>query len=172
MNRVIGILAFLAYLAAIVAANWAVATIGVIAVGFGLVAPAAILFAGLGFTLRDITHTMLGRGWALLAIALGAGLSLLVSTPALALAAAAAFGTSELLDMLIYTPLADRGKFGSAVIASNTLGLVVDSVIFLALAFGSMEFLLGQIVGKFWVTLATLPVAVPLLKKVRARAKR
>lgn len=170
MNKAIGFMAFVAYLLAIVAANWAVVKFGMIPVGFGLVAPAAILFAGLGFTLRDIAHTALGRAWTFLAIALGATLSLLVATPALALAAAAAFGASELLDMFVYGPLAKRRKFAIGILASNLVGLVVDSAIFLSLAFGGLEFLSGQILGKTWVTLATLPFAVPLLRAVRKRA--
>jgi hypothetical protein len=43
------------------------------------------------------------------------------------------------------------------VIASSMAGLVVDSVIFLWVAFHSFEFLLGQIVGKAWMVLASLP---------------
>ena len=50
-------------------------------------------------------------------------------------------------------------------ILSNTVGLVVDSMLFLAIAFGSQEFLAGQIVGKAWMTL----LAVPLLLVVRRR---
>ncbi len=44
-----------------------------------------------------------------------------------------------------------------AVLASSAVGLVVDSVVFLYLAFGSLEFLLGQVLGKGWMVLAALP---------------
>ena len=37
------------------------------------------------------------------------------------------------------------------------VGLVVDSVIFLWLAFSSLEFLWGQVIGKAWMVLASLP---------------
>ena len=37
------------------------------------------------------------------------------------------------------------------------VGLVVDSIVFLWLAFGSLDFLLGQIVGKAWMVLASIP---------------
>ena len=40
-----------------------------------------------------------------------------------------------------------------AVIASGLAGSVVDSAIFLSLAFGSIEFLAGQVLGKFWMSL-------------------
>ena len=41
---------------------------------------------------------------------------------------------------------------------SSFAGLVVDSIVFLYLAFGSLDFLLGQIVGKAWMVLLTIPV--------------
>jgi hypothetical protein len=34
---------------------------------------------------------------------------------------------------------------------------LIDSAIFLTLAFGSLEFLVGQVVGKTWVTLLAVP---------------
>jgi hypothetical protein len=51
-----------------------------------------------------------------------------------------------------------------AVAASSAVGLVVDSIVFLWLAFGSLDFLLGQILGKAWMVLAALP-AVSLLRR-------
>jgi queuosine precursor transporter len=43
------------------------------------------------------------------------------------------------------------------VLASSLVGLVVDSVIFLELAFGSLQYLPGQVVGKAWMVLLALP---------------
>jgi uncharacterized PurR-regulated membrane protein YhhQ (DUF165 family) len=63
--------------------------------------------------------------------------------------------------MAVYTPLEDR-SFTGAVVLSNTVGAVVDSVLFLSLAFGSLEFLRGQVVGKMWMTAAALPVVLLL----------
>ena len=145
----------LAYLGTIVAANWAITEFGVIPVGFGLLAPAGVLFAGLAFTLRDLLHETGGRWAVLAAIAAGAGLSFAVASPALAAASAAAFGLSEALDWAVYEPLRRR-RWLTAVAVSNVIGLVVDSVLFLWLAFGSLAFLPGQIVGKGWVTLAAI----------------
>ena len=78
--------------------------------------------------------------------------------PAFALASGVAFLVSELADLAVYTPLERRSWIG-AVALSNTVGLVVDSMLFLALAFGSQEFLAGQVVGKAWMTLARCPGA-------------
>ena len=44
-----------------------------------------------------------------------------------------------------------------AVIASSLAGLIVDSVVFLSLAFGSLDYLAGQIVGKSWAVLISIP---------------
>ena len=115
--------------------------------------------------LRDLTQDTLGRGWVVVAIVLGAALSALVS-PDFALASGLAFLFSESADFLVYTPLRERGWIG-AVTASNIVGLVVDSALFLWLAFNSLEFLPGQIVGKAWMT--ALAVAVLWLWRRGAR---
>lgn len=153
-----------AYIGTIVAANWAVSTYGPIPVGFGLVAPAGVLFAGLAFTLRDLLHEAVGWAWTVGAILVGTAVSIVVTGPGLALAAGAAFLTSELADFAVYSPLR-RHRWLLAVAASNVVGLVVDSGLFVWLAFGSMAFLPGQIIGKTWMTLA----AVAALAAIRAR---
>lgn len=159
----LGVLALLAYVGTIFAANWAVDHYGVVPVGFGLMAPAAVYFVGLAFTLRDLVQESLGLAFVLLAIVVGAAVSALVS-PSLALASGVAFGVSELADLAIYTPLRERNWIG-AVVASNVVGVVVDSLIFLWLAFHSLAFLKGQIVGKLWMT----ALAVAVLTAARRR---
>lgn len=144
------------YILTIVAANWAIATFGVVPVGFGLMAPAGVYFAGLAFTFRDLVQERFGRLWTLGAILAGAGLSVLVS-PQFALASGAAFLFSELADFAVYTPLRERHWLG-AVVASNVVGFVADSALFLSLAFGSLTFLPGQVVGKAWMTLLAVAV--------------
>lgn len=140
----------LAYIGTIFAANWAIATFGLVPAGFGLMAPAGVYFAGLAFTLRDLTQDRLGRDWTVGAILAGAGLSWWVS-PRFALASGVAFLVSELADFAVYTPLRSKG-WTRAVVASNLVGLTLDSVLFLSLAFGSLAYLPGQIVGKAWMT--------------------
>lgn len=139
-----------AYIATIFAANWSIATFGLVPVGFGLMAPAGVYFVGLAFTFRDLAHEAVGRKGVVAAILLGAALSAVVS-PQFALASGAAFLLSELADLAVYTPLRDRGWL-RAVVLSNIVGLVIDSALFLMLAFGSLDFLSGQIVGKLWMT--------------------
>ena len=151
------------YIATIIAANWAVAAFGLVPVGFGLLGPAGVYFAGLTFTLRDLTQDSLGRRWTLVAILGGTLLSAVVS-PSLAVASGIAFLFSELADFAVYTPLREKHWLG-AVAASNVVGLTMDSALFLWLAFGSLEFLPGQIVGKLWMTL----LAVAALWVIRRR---
>jgi uncharacterized PurR-regulated membrane protein YhhQ (DUF165 family) len=93
-----------AYVATIAAANWAISRFGAIPVGFGLVAPAGVYFAGLAFTLRDLGQDLAGRVAVVLAILAGSALSwLLADSLQLATASAVAFALSELVDFGIYT---------------------------------------------------------------------
>lgn len=154
------------YAGTILGANWALLTFGMVPVGFGLLAPAGVYFAGLTFTLRDLTQDALGRRWTLVAVVAGAGLSAALS-PQLALASGAAFLLSETADLLVYSPLRRRHWVG-AVVASNTVGLVIDSALFLLLAFGSLAFLPGQVAGKAWMTAS----AAALLWAWRSRRER
>jgi uncharacterized PurR-regulated membrane protein YhhQ (DUF165 family) len=145
-----GVIWLLAYIGTIVAANFAITAWGLVPVGLGLVAPAGVYFAGLAFTFRDLTQDALGRRWTFGAILAGAALSSVLS-PQLALASGGAFLVSETADLLVYSPLRERHWLG-AVALSNTVGLVLDSALFLWLAFGSLDFLAGQLVGKAWMT--------------------
>ena len=80
----------------------------------------------------------------------------------LVVASGIAFLLSELVDFSVYTPL-QRRRLILAVVASSVIGLVVDSVVFLWLAFGSLGYLPGQVVGKLWAVL----IAVPLVRLLR-----
>lgn len=152
------------YVGTVFASNAAIELFGIVPVGFGLMAPAAVYFVGLAFTLRDLAHEALGRGAVVAAIGVGAALSALVN-PALGLASGVAFLASEMADLAVFEPMRQRGWL-KAVAASNAVGLVVDSAIFLWLAFGSFEFLAGQVVGKAWMTV----LAVVAMWFVRRRA--
>lgn len=156
-----------AYIATVPLANWTLATFGLIPVpGTDLLAPAGVYWAGLAFTLRDLTQEQLGRRATIVAIFVGAGLSAFVS-PQLALASGAAFLLSELADLAVYTPLRQK-RWLLAVFISNIVGLIIDSALFLWLAFGSLEFLAGQIVAKTYVTI----LAVFVLGMLRYQRRR
>lgn len=144
------------FIATIFGANWAIETYGLVPVGPDLIAPAGVYFAGLAFTFRDLAQDRVGRLWIVGAIVVGALISGLVSTK-FAMASGVAFLVSELLDFAVYTPLRRRNWIG-AVVASNIVGLVADSIVFLTLAFGSLQYLPGQVVGKAWMTLLAVAV--------------
>jgi uncharacterized PurR-regulated membrane protein YhhQ (DUF165 family) len=147
------------------AANWMIGHVGtacppqgpcLVPVAPGLMAPSGVLMIGLALVLRDLVQRRLGLTAALGAIALGAALSALLAPPAIVVASAMAFLLSELADLFVYTPL-QRRSFVLAVTLSSLIGLVVDSAVFLYLAFGSLDFLAGQVVGKAWMVLLALP---------------
>jgi len=164
--------AVLAYLATIVLANWLTATYGLVPVGFGLVATAGTYAAGFAFVARDAVQDAAGRAWVFVALAAGAVLSWWLSTPALAVASAVAFGLSELADMAVYTPLRRKGYVRAAV-ASNLVGSVVDTLLFLWLAgFGLAPLVVaGQLVGKAWVTVAVVVLVVIARAVLRHRVR-
>jgi uncharacterized PurR-regulated membrane protein YhhQ (DUF165 family) len=58
-----------------------------------------------------------------------------------------------------------RRRLTLAVVLSSVVGLMVDSLVFLTLAFGSLEFLAGQLVGKLWAVLFAIPL-VRMLRRV------
>jgi uncharacterized PurR-regulated membrane protein YhhQ (DUF165 family) len=150
-----------AFAATVPAANWMIGNVGtaclaagpcVMPVGFGLTAPSGVLLVGLAMVLRDMVHEAGGIRAALLAIVIGGALAWLVAPPALVLASVAAFLLAELADLAVYAPLRER-RLGLAVLASGAAGAVIDSAVFLFLAFGSLAFIEGQIVGKLWMSI-------------------
>jgi uncharacterized PurR-regulated membrane protein YhhQ (DUF165 family) len=165
-ERALGGVVFAAFVATVWVANWLVSRFGIVPVGFGLHAPAAVYAVGVAFTLRDALQRTLGRFAVAAAVVVGAALSYLVA-PQFAVASGAAFLVSELADFAVYTPLADRSRAG-AVALSNTVGLLIDSWLFLTLAFGSLAFFWGQVAGKAEMTV--LAVALIVAWRWRGRA--
>lgn len=139
-------------LACILAANFVTSRYGMVPVGFGLMATAGTYFAGLTFVLRDALQDTAGKRWTLGLIAVGAALSFILADPFIALASAVAFLSSEVADLVVYTPLRKRGYIRAAV-GSNIVGSFVDTIIFLTIAgFPMQDALAGQMVGKLVVT--------------------
>jgi uncharacterized PurR-regulated membrane protein YhhQ (DUF165 family) len=155
------------------ASNWLIGHAGTVClpagpclvpVAPGLMAPSGVIMAGAALVLRDLVQRRLGAAASSLAILVGAVLSAVLAPPALVVASAVAFLLSEFADLAVYTPLVRRGLI-VAVVASSVVGLVVDSVVFLWLAFGSLDFLLGQIVGKAWMVLLSIPFVAWLRRR-------
>src|SRR5215510_1164658 len=158
------------------AANWLIGHAGTVCVpngpclvpvAPGVMAPSGVLMIGLALVLRDLVQRRLGVEFGIGAIVVGAVISAGLAPPSLVLASAAAFLLSEFADFAVYTPLARR-RLVAAVIASSVAGLIVDSIVFLWLAFGSLDFLFGQIIGKLWMVL----LAIPFVAWLRRRDER
>ena len=174
MENQMRILAFALFAATIPAANWMIGNVGecipngpcIIPVGFGLYAPSGVLMIGLALVLRDWLHELGGWRFAGSAIIVGAALSLITSPAALALASAVAFTVAEGADLLVYSKLREKGK-PLAVMASQVVGALIDSMLFVFIAFGSLDFSTGNALAKIY---AGVFVAAALIAWGRRRA--
>lgn len=173
MRKVVALTA--AFAATIPAANWLIGNVGtecipqgpcLLPVGFGLHAPSGVLLVGLALVLRDSVHEAGGARAALAAIGLGGLVAWFFAPPALVLASVLAFVLAELADLAVYAPLRAK-RLWLAVLLSGIFGAAVDSTVFLWMAFGSLDFIAGQIVGKLWMTVAA---AAALMAGRRATA--
>ncbi|HET7804568.1 MAG TPA: VUT family protein [Pseudolabrys sp.] len=171
-----GIIFLVLFCLTIPAANWMIGNVGTVCapngpclvpVAPGVMAPSGVLMVGAALVLRDLVQRRLGVEFGVGAIIAGAALSAGLAPRSLVIASATAFLLSELADFAVYTPLARR-RLVAAVIASSVAGLIVDSIVFLWLAFGSLDFLFGQIIGKLWMVL----LAIPFVAWMRRRDER
>jgi uncharacterized PurR-regulated membrane protein YhhQ (DUF165 family) len=175
-QKVEGFLFLAGFILCVPAANWLIGHVGttcvpdgpcLIPVAPGIMAPSGVVMIGLALVLRDLVQRRLGVGFAAIGILVGAAISAIFAPPALVVASATAFLLSEIADLAVFTPLQRRGLV-LAVFASSIVGLVVDSLLFLYLAFGSLDFLGGQILGKAWMVL----IALPFVHLIRLRDRR
>lgn len=167
----------LLYAATIPLANWFIGHVGTqsfpggphtIPVGFGYQAPSGVLWIGVALVARDWIQMLAGKRAVLAAIAVGVALSYVVN-PAVATASAVAFALGELADFGVYTPLAERGRIFAGVLLSGLVGAVIDSLVFLQIAFGSTMFWQGQVIGKTWISLLGAGVMVGVRRAVSDR---
>ena len=165
-SRAVGLACLAAFLASVPLANWMIGHVGTVClpqgpcllpVAPGLMAPSGVVTVGFALVLRDMVQRCLGTAWGLGAVLAGTLASVAVADPHVVVASGLAFLLSELADFGVYTPLQRRGLLG-AVVASSLVGLVIDSVVFLTVAFGSLDFLSGQVVGKGWAVLVSIPL--------------
>lgn len=169
-----GLIFLVLFALTIPAANWMIGHLGtacvaphgpcVVPVAPGVVAPSGVMMVGFALVLRDLVQRRLGAGISAIAILFGTAASALLAPPNLVLASGVAFLLSEFADLAVYTPLARR-RLVAAVVASSAAGLVVDSIVFLWLAFGSLDFLLGQVIGKAWMVLLSVPLVAWLRRR-------
>lgn len=147
------------YVGLAILANWLAATY-VVHVGFGYVAPAGVFAIGAVLVLRDWMQQLAGLWRTMAMVYLAALLSWAVGDLAgwtalqkVAVGSAVAFTISETVEAVVFTPLRRR-NLTLGVALSATVGNALDSFVFLAIAFGSEAFFVGQFVGKGWMILA------------------
>ena len=143
-----------AFTALVVLANW-LASRYVVHVPFTpYLAPAGVFCIGGVLVLRDWMQQLAGL-WRTMPLVYAAGLlSWLIgdvtgwtSLQKVAVASVTAFTISETVEALVFTPVRRRSlTFGVAL--SATVGNVVDSYVFLTIAFSSTAFFWGQFWGK------------------------
>ena len=118
----------LLYVALIVAVNYGFSVVPLVKLPDGTMWPPLSLAVGFIFVVRDFAQREIGHK-VLLAMLVGAALSYVMASPYVAIASAAAFLVSELVDWLVYSltkrPLSQR------ILTSSLLATPLDSAVFL-----------------------------------------
>ncbi len=178
--RLFGVATLTAFIATVPLSNWLIANVGttcvpdgpcLLPVWPGIAAPSGVLMAGVALVLRDLVHEQLGWIWVLAAIVIGAAIAAAITDPTIAAASLAAFLAAELVDMAIFVGLRRHG-FVIAAICSSLVGIVLDSSIFVRIAFGNQDYVIGQIIGKVWAASIVLPVIAMLRHMSIQKTKR
>lgn len=159
-----------------------------------LTAPGGTYLIGIALSLIELAHrtaptrregfvnaqVMVGCGFAASALLAGylaildraspddALFDRLAGTWRIVLGSLVAFLVSETIDNSFGAWLRDRVHDAARVVATNAVSVPLDSVVFLLVAFGSLEFIEGQIVVKYAVTLVFgVPLVLALRRFVR-----
>lgn len=124
------------YVGAVVAANASVMLFGPVSTPVN-----AFLLVAFSLTARDALHERwIGRGLVVRMgglIAFGGAISCLFGAGRIAFASVVAFAVSETVDAVVYHCLRRRSRY-VAMVASNGAASVVDSALFVGIAFGAM----------------------------------
>ncbi len=141
------------YLLGILFANLLVHWFGLVSFA-GLVFPAGAVMVGLTFSFRDMVQRKYGK-WHCWIWMLIASVITYLFNQQLAVASVSAFLVAETVDWAIYTWL--PGSFKKRLVMSNLFGTPLDSIVFVALAFGlNWQAIIGQSIVKFISSLAVL----------------
>src|SRR5439155_5580804 len=121
------------------------------------VAPAGVFAIGAVLVLRDWIQQLSGLKTTMAMVYIAGIASWVIGNAAgwtslqkIALASVIAFTISETVEAVIFTPIRRR-NLSLGVCLSGTAGNALDSFVFLAIAFGSQEFFVGQFIGKSWM---------------------
>lgn len=132
----------------------------------GLFATSGSLPIGAAFVLRNFVQRRFGMLISACTVMMGAALAGYLAPPSLVVASGVAMLIAGFIDLAVYTALS-RWHFVYAMAISCAVSAVVDSMVFLWLAFGSLDLVAGQSLAKIFVVLAALPFAYWLWKRDR-----
>ena len=143
-----------AYLGLVILANWLASKYVVHVPLTDLLAPAGVFAIGGVLVLRDWLQQLAGLWWTM-PLVYAAGLiswgigdaAGWTSLEKIAVASVVAFTVSETVEAVVFTPVRKR-SLSLGVALSGTVGNVIDSWLFLTLAFSSTAFFWGQFWGK------------------------
>ena len=143
------------YLGSILLANWLVIQFGIIHFG-PLTFPAGAIAIGLTFSARDIMQEKFGRWGCWFWMGVAGGMVYLLDQK-IAMASVTAFVIAESIDWAVYTYLPTT--VSKRMIISNLVGIPIDSVAFVVIAFGfAWPVIIGQSVVKFASSLLVVVV--------------
>jgi len=140
----------------IVAAKWMIPDSLGFTLPLGIAAPAGVLFIGPILTMRDSIHDALGWKGTIGIVLLASLFAWVVGSMGgggllqrIAVASTIAFLFSELTDTGVYQRYI-RQPWLKRVLASNTVSSIVDSVLFIGIAFGwgLWTLIFGQVIAK------------------------
>lgn len=144
-----------AYIGLVLLANWLASAYIVHVPLTPYVAPAGIFAIGAILVFRDWLQQLHGLKLTMPLVYAAGLISWFVGDAAgwsglqkIAIASVIAFTVSETVEAIVFTPIRNR-NLTLGVALSGTVGLAVDSWLFLTLAFGSTAFFWGQFWGKF-----------------------
>lgn len=166
-----------------------------------LTVPAAIYIFALTFTIIDLVNEHFGRAGARRVVLAAFGANVLMAayfqlvvalppapffeaqeayarvlgvTPRIVVASLTAYLVASLIDVEIFAWWRRRigGAPGARVLISNTVSTLVDSIVFVSLAFWGLLPVLPIIVGQYVVKMAVTVLAVPLIYLLRAWYRR
>lgn len=149
-------------LADVLAARW------IVPIGFGLIVPAGVFMVAPIFTLRDDIHKKYGAKTILILIFVASIISYIISVLSsnqllgkITIASVVAFLVSEYADTIIFH-ITRKQMWMQRVIKSNLVSALLDSLIFIWIAFG---FVLPLILGQYIVKMIISVVVGLILRK-------
>lgn len=159
------------YVALAVLANWMASKWAWTVPLTHYVAPAGFVAIGVVLVFRDWIQQLVGLRWSLALVPIAGVLSYLIAELAgwtslerIAVGSVVAFVVSESVEAAVFAPIRNR-SLSLGVALSASVGNVIDSALFLWIAFGSEAFFPGNVIGK--AEMIAIGVALTAARRLR-----